>query len=61
MRLAMALTHLGLGEKDQALDWVEKAFENGEPVADLTYIPLFDGLRSEPRFLELLARLNLPE
>ena len=58
---SMALTHIGLGEKEQALDWLEKTFELGEPVARLNYVPLLNSLRFEPRFQELLDRLNLPE
>ena len=58
---SMALTHIGLGEKEQALDWLEKAFELGEPVARLNYVPLLNSLRFEPRYQELLSRLNLPE
>ena len=58
---SMALTHLGLGEKEQALEWLEKAFERKEPIAELRHIPLFDELRSEPRFQELIHRLNLPD
>ncbi len=58
---SMALTHIGLGEKEQAPDWLEKTFELGEPVARLNYVPLLNSLRFEPRFQELLDRLNLPE
>ncbi len=50
------------GKKDKALDWLEKAFEARDVnVPYLSVDPLFDDLRSDPRFQNLLRRLNLPE
>jgi TolB-like protein/DNA-binding winged helix-turn-helix (wHTH) protein/Flp pilus assembly protein TadD len=55
-----ALIHLGLGDKDQAFVWLEKAYEersfellgfSGQP---------FDGLHDDPRFRDLLRRMRLP-
>jgi serine/threonine protein kinase/tetratricopeptide (TPR) repeat protein len=48
------------GENERALDWLEKAFEQRD--GTLVWIkvhPRMDGLRAEPRFRELLARLHL--
>lgn len=46
-----------LGEKEQALDWLEKAYEYRDPVlVGLKYEPTWDALRSEPRFIELLRK-----
>jgi tetratricopeptide (TPR) repeat protein len=50
------------GEKDQALEWLEKGFEARDP--NLPYInvdPTFETLRSDPRFQALLHRMNLPQ
>ncbi len=50
------------GDKAQALDWLEKAFEIREPnLPNISADPKFDGLRSEPRFQALLRRMNLPQ
>ncbi len=49
-----------LGEKDQAFEWLEKAYEQREGL--LMYLkghPAFDPLRDDPRFLDLLRRINL--
>jgi tetratricopeptide (TPR) repeat protein len=57
----MAVLYLGLGEKKQALEWLEKAY--GERYALLIYLgvePTFDSLRAEPRFQGLLRRIGLP-
>jgi len=60
--LAFAVVHLGLGENDQALNWLEKASE--ERFNRLAYLrrePIWDPLRSDPRFVDLLRRINLPQ
>jgi serine/threonine-protein kinase len=50
-----ALVHLGLGEKEQALDLLERAAAAREAnVAGLYVHPVWDPLRSEPRFRRLL-------
>ena len=57
-----ALISAGLGEKDQALEWLEKAYQ--KRAAFLIYVgrqPQFDGLRSDPRFADLLRRIGLPQ
>jgi TolB-like protein/Tfp pilus assembly protein PilF len=51
--------YIGLGNKAAAIDYLEKAQEKGE-TPDTTWIkvdPLFDPLREEPRFQQLVARL----
>ncbi len=56
----IALVYTGLGEKDQALDWLEKAKTEHDPF--LIYIktdPNFDSLRSDPRFQAFLQRMRL--
>ena len=56
----MAQIHAGSGEKDQAFQWFEKVFQEravGGGVV-LKANPLFDGLRSDPRFADLLRRAN---
>jgi tetratricopeptide (TPR) repeat protein len=59
---ATSLVNLGLGETNAALEWLEKAFEDREPrIAELKVDPIFDPLRSEPRFQDMLRRMNFPE
>jgi len=60
--LAFAIVHVGLGDNDQALSWLEKAYE--ERFNRLAYLrrePVWDPLRSDPRFIDLLRRINLPQ
>ena len=52
--------HLGLGEKDQALDWLEKCYEEQDWYCwGLKVWPVFDPLRTEPRFQALLKKVGL--
>jgi len=56
----VALIHAGLGNQAQALDWLEKAAaERARAILSLKIEPIFDGLRSEPRFQQLLRRVGL--
>jgi TolB-like protein/Flp pilus assembly protein TadD len=55
-----ALIHLGLGEKEQALDWLETGARGRElALAGLGVHPAYDNLRGEPRFQALLRKLGL--
>jgi serine/threonine protein kinase/tetratricopeptide (TPR) repeat protein len=49
-----------IGDNDRALDWLEKAYsERDGTLVWLKVHPRLDGLRGEPRFRDLLARLQL--
>jgi len=55
----MAQVHTGLGDVQSALEWLEHASD--ARAADLAWLavrPVFDRLRSEPRFNALVARLH---
>jgi len=56
----LAVVHLGLGDKDKALDLFEDAFEERSPLLTGSHIgPFYDELRSEPRFMALVERIGL--
>jgi len=55
----IALVHIGLGDKDQAFAWLEKAYQaHSNDMSNLKQDPMFDPLRSDPRFEDLLLRMN---
>jgi len=57
----LAIVYAGLGEKDQALEWLQKAFEERSGGLLLLKVePVFDNVRSDPRFADLLRRIGLP-
>ncbi|HEX8137265.1 MAG TPA: winged helix-turn-helix domain-containing protein [Pyrinomonadaceae bacterium] len=56
----IALIHVGLGQHERALDWLRKAYEQRDVwLVWLRVNPRFDALRADPRFAELLRRVNL--
>src|SRR5439155_1700603 len=57
---AIALVHLGLGNNDQALRWLQTAYqERSEWLVFFTPAPLFDLLRSDPRFSALMRKIGV--
>jgi TolB-like protein/Flp pilus assembly protein TadD len=57
----VAAVYAGLGEKEKALDWLEKAYEGRDDgLANLRIDPVWESLRSEPRFRALVKRLKFP-
>ncbi len=58
----IAHTYVGLGQKDQALQLLQEAYETRELEAYWLVVPgFFDPLHSDPRFQDLLRRMNFPE
>jgi serine/threonine-protein kinase len=56
----LALIHIGLGECDRAMEWLEKAYERKE--SSLVYLnvyPTYDNLRHDSRFRALIRRMGL--
>lgn len=56
-----AAVYAGLGEKGEALRWLERGFaERDVRMVFLAMDPYWNDLRNEPRFQDLLARMNFP-
>jgi Flp pilus assembly protein TadD len=54
-----ALVYNALGESEKALDYLEKGFaEKDVRMVFLKVEPKWNNLRSEPRFIELMRRMN---
>ena len=57
---AIALVHLGLGHTDQALRWLQAAYEErAEWLVMVTPAPCFDPLRPDPRFSALMRKIGI--
>jgi len=56
----IAMIYASLGDTDQAMNWLEKGFEERFNPGVLLR-PGFDPLRSDPRFQNLLRRIGLPQ
>lgn len=58
----LAEDYAALGEKDLALEWLQKAYEERDDwIVWIKVDPNLDGLRAEPRFANLLSRVGLSQ
>ena len=58
----MAFTYASLGNKDRAFAWLDKAIEQRNwMIIYLKRDNVWDPLRSDPRFKDLLRRMGLPQ
>ncbi|MFC2161816.1 protein kinase [Acidobacteriota bacterium] len=58
--MEISLNYFDAGDYDLAIDWLEKTYEEHDPNLPYLGLPYFDPLRSNPRFQELLHKMNLP-
>ncbi len=59
---AIAIVYVGLGEKQSALSWLEKArIDKSEDILTLAADPQFDSLRNDPGFQPLLRQMGLSQ
>jgi len=57
---AITLVHLGLGHNDQALRWLQTAYqERSEWLVMVTPAPFFDPLRPDQRFSALMRKVGI--
>ncbi|MBA4123811.1 MAG: winged helix-turn-helix domain-containing protein [Acidobacteria bacterium] len=55
----IALVYNGLGEQDETFAWLERGFQQRDPkMTFLKVDPKWNNLRSEPRFIDLMRRMN---
>jgi serine/threonine-protein kinase len=58
----LAIVYMGLDEKDKAFEWLEKSYQDRSHYsAVLRLEPLFEPLRGDPRWNDLLRRVGLPQ
>jgi TolB-like protein/Tfp pilus assembly protein PilF len=57
----IAIVYEGLGDRERALQWYEKAYS--ERSINIWHLPdpRLDGIRTEPRFREIIRQMGLPE
>jgi TolB-like protein/DNA-binding winged helix-turn-helix (wHTH) protein/Tfp pilus assembly protein PilF len=59
---ANVLAYVGMDKKDEAFAWLQRAYlEHSNALTALKVDPIYDPLRSDPRFQELLRRVGLPQ
>src|SRR6476620_6055729 len=60
---SFALLHMALGEKDKAIECLERSYQEGAGL-DLIFLkvdPMLDPLQKEPRFQALVRKIFVPE
>ena len=58
----IACVYIGLGEKNQAFQWLDKAYEVRSNLLEYLLIdPLYDPIRSDSRFTALVKKIGLPQ
>lgn len=59
---SIASVYARLGDKEQTLTWLEKAYQRHDAYAVYLKIdPQFDSLRDDPRIIDLMRRIGLPQ
>lgn len=60
--LDFATSYAKLGDTDQAFTWLDKAYEERAPwLTNIKTDPVFEPLRSDLRFADLLRKIGLPK
>ena len=55
-----AQIHAPLGEVDEAMEWLERAYAERDPwLVWLKVNPCFDRIRTDPRFIAMVRRVGL--
>jgi tetratricopeptide (TPR) repeat protein len=58
----VAATYVRLGDNGHGLEWLEKAYQvRDAQLVDLGIEPVFQSLHSDPRYVDLLHRIGLPQ
>jgi hypothetical protein len=58
----IATLYTRAGKHEEALHWLEQAYDAHDAnMPAISVDPIFDGLRDDSRFQDLLRRMNLPQ
>jgi len=59
---SVALVYVGLGRWDEAFSWMNRAIDERDPIImPIKTFPFLDGVRSDPRYADLVRRMNLDD
>ncbi len=58
--MSIALRYLDAGDYDQAIEWLQRGYDEQDP--NLPYVsgPPYNRLRDDPRYQALLLRIGIP-
>ena len=55
------MDYMRLGDKEKAIYWLQRCYEEGGGINFMKVEPLFDSLHTDPRFSELIRRMGFPD
>lgn len=58
---AMLMAHVGMDNKDETFAWMQKCYVARSPLTTLKVDPMYDPLRSDPRFQKFLREVHLAQ
>jgi TolB-like protein len=58
---AMLMAHVGMDNKDETFAWLQKCYDARSPLTTLKVDPMYDPLRSDPRFQKFLHDVRLAQ
>jgi hypothetical protein len=58
---SVAESYVLLGDKDRAFAWLNKSYEKRVGLNFIKVNPVWDAVRSDPRYADLLRRIGLPQ
>ena len=58
---AMLMAHVGMDNKDETFAWLQKCYDARSPLTTLKVDPMYDPLRSDPRFQKFLHDVHLAQ
>jgi TolB-like protein/Tfp pilus assembly protein PilF len=56
-----AMAYVLLGDRDAAITWLEKAYEQSDPSVAIKVDPMLDPIRSDPRFSNLVKKMGFAQ
>ena len=56
----ISLRYLYAGDRNRVLQWLERAYQDGDGNMPYLGLPIYDSVRSDPRFQDLMRRVGLP-
>jgi len=57
----LSFIYAGLDQKDEAFKWLDKAYETHSGLSLMPVETVFDNLRNDPRFTQLMEKLKIPK
>jgi tetratricopeptide (TPR) repeat protein len=57
----IAIWYAYAGDTDACLEWLDRAYQVQDPALPYLWIPDYDGVRNDSRFVALMKRMNLPQ